>query len=184
MNFQRMPMSYSLVKPETVLQGGRFRMTDSNELTGYRYHGGASLVILHEQYMRKFMETWKIAGSSDVPLPRTDDPTYRSYSALLRHVFHWARKYMIWMCESLELPNPEIRSTPDVLDYDDQAESHLEHLLAQWRTPLAEVDEKRFYRPEYAAPWGTKYCIDAMLEHAVMHPLRHRFQLLELMKKK
>ena len=28
----------------------------------------------------------------------------------------------------------------------------------------------------------SRYCIDAMLEHAVMHPIRHAFQLDELIK--
>jgi len=43
------------------------------------------------------------------------------------------------------------------------------------------VAEEKFYQPEYLAPWKTKYCIDSMLEHAVMHPIRHHFQLKELM---
>jgi hypothetical protein len=50
-----------------------------------------------------------------------------------------------------------------------------------WATPLAQVDADRFERPEYESRWGTRYCIDAMLEHAVMHPIRHAFQLQSLM---
>ncbi len=42
---------------------------------------------------------------------------------------------------------------------------------------MADVPVERFYKPEYEAPWKIRYCIDAMLEHAVMHPIRHRFQL-------
>ena len=30
--------------------------------------------------------------------------------------------------------------------------------------------------------WQTRYCIDSMLEHAVMHAIRHAFQLDELLK--
>jgi hypothetical protein len=30
--------------------------------------------------------------------------------------------------------------------------------------------------------WRTRYCVDSMLEHAVIHPIRHAFQLNELMK--
>ena len=36
--------------------------------------------------------------------------------------------------------------------------------------------------PEYPSQWKTRYCIDSMLEHAVMHPVRHAFQLDELLK--
>jgi len=47
-----------------------------------------------------------------------------------------ARGYMTWMCEVLELPDPEIRIPPEPT---------------------------------------------ALLEHADMHPIRHAFQLEELM---
>ena len=41
---------------------------------------------------------------------------------------------------------------------------------------MADVPGKRF-NETYASAWGVDYCIDAMLEHAVMHPLRHTAQL-------
>ena len=49
--------------------------------------------------------------------------------------------------------------------------------------PLQEIEEKHFHSPCYQSRWGVDYCIDAMLEHAVMHPIRHVFQLEELMLK-
>jgi uncharacterized damage-inducible protein DinB len=140
------------------------------------------MVILHERHMREFFDTWQVAKSSGLALPKTDDPTYESLDTLARHVLHWAREYMIWICNMLELPGPEIPPTPDVDEVAEKTESYLEGLLAQWRSPLSAVAEDRFYRPQYIAPWKSKYCIDAMLEHAVMHPMRHRFQLLELMR--
>ena len=48
------------------------------------------------------------------------------------------------------------------------------------RTPLVEVPEDRFGEG-FEARWGGIYLIDAMMEHAVMHPIRHTFQLRELM---
>jgi hypothetical protein len=157
-------------------------MGNAEDLPGYRYRGARAMVILHERQMRKFFDTWGIAKSSGVALPQTDDPSYRSFDALLGHVLYWAREYMIWICEVLELTRPEIPPVPDVDELTEKAESYLAHLLTQWRAPLSAVAEERFYKPEYVAPWKTKYCIDAMLEHAVMHPIRHRFQLMELMK--
>jgi uncharacterized damage-inducible protein DinB len=114
-------------------------------------------------------------------LPAGDDPNYASLEALLRHVLRAARGYMVWICEMLELPDPQIRSTPQAGEIEAEAESYLEHLLEQWRRPLAEVPEERFYSPEYPSRWKVDYCIDAMLEHAVMHPIRHQFQLMELL---
>ena len=48
-------------------------------------------------------------------------------------------------------------------------------------SPLADVAPERFEDREYASAWKELFTIDSMLEHAVMHPVRHEFQLLELM---
>ena len=45
-----------------------------------------------------------------------------------------------------------------------------------------EVSDEQLETPEYPSRWQTRYCIDSMLEHAVMHPIRHAFQLDELIK--
>jgi hypothetical protein len=156
-------------------------MGTRDELTDYQYRGARASVILHDQQMRKFLDTWRVAKSSGVALPETDDPSYESFDALLRHVLSWSRRYMVWMCEKLELPSFELPSPPPTEEVAEKVESYLEQLLVQWRVPLAHVPTKRFRTPEYVAPWDIKYCIDAMLEHAVMHPIRHRFQLMELM---
>jgi hypothetical protein len=139
------------------------------------------MVILHELQLRQFLKVWKTASARRVQLPETSDPDYESLDTLLRHVFRWARRYMIWMCDKLELADPEIRPPPDPGTIGTQCDDYLEHILEQWHTPLAPVPEERFHRPQYQAPWNVSYCVDAMLEHAVMHPLRHRFQLRELM---
>ena len=34
---------------------------------------------------------------------------------------------------------------------------------------------------EHLSRWKVTYCIDGMLEHAVMHPIRHRVQLEALL---
>jgi uncharacterized damage-inducible protein DinB len=155
--------------------------TISNELTKYHYRGARALVLLHEKHLHQFLDTWKKAKALGVPLPQTDDPNYESFEMLLRHVLRWARGYMKWICEKLELADPEIKAVPEVDVIENEAESYVQHLLEQWRKPLTDVPEERFYKPEFTAPWKSNYCIDAMLEHAVMHPIRHDFQLKELM---
>jgi len=85
------------------------------------------------------------------------------------------------MTDKLELPDPMINPTPTIEVIEAEADNYLAHLIKQWRVPLSEIDEERFGRPEYESAWGVRYCIDAMLEHAVMHPILHRVQLLELL---
>lgn len=150
------------------------------ETTKYRYGGARSLVILHERQMRKFLVAWRHAMKAGITMPETDDPNYESLEALLAHVLRCARHYMVWMCEVLELPDPDIRPEPTIDAVGTEAEDYLEHVIERWRTPLAGLTEDQAYRPSHTAGWGADYCIDSMLEHATMHPLRHRFQLEEL----
>jgi hypothetical protein len=117
-------------------------------------------------------------------LPETADPAYASLDTLVRHALGAARGYMVWMCEVLELQDPEMRLPPEATVVSEEAESYMEYVLEKWRTPLQDVGDERLETPEYPSRWQTRYCIDAMLEHAVMHPIRHAFQLEELMSKR
>ena len=120
--------------------------------------------------------------AASVSLPPTDDPAYASLGALGQHVLGAAGGYMVWICEVLALPDPGIRSAPDAAAMGRDADDYVEHVLERWRAPLREVSNERLETPEYPSRWKTRYCIDAMLEHAVMHPIRHAFQLEELIK--
>jgi uncharacterized damage-inducible protein DinB len=147
----------------------------------YRSRAVRALVLLHEEQLRRFLVVWNQARAASVALPRSDDPAYASLETLLRHVLGAARGYMTWMCEVLELPDPEIRTPPDPPALVSEADSYMEHVLERWRAPLRDVGDDRLETPEYPSRWKTLYSIDAMLEHAVIHPIRHAFQLEELM---
>ena len=114
-------------------------------------------------------------------LPETEDPTYKSYHSLLRHVFKWSREYMSWICEKLDLPDPRIESIPDSESIESRGSEYMEHLFERWRSQLTNIPKEKFFNPTFLTPWKVDYSIEAMLEHAVMHPIRHRFQLLELL---
>ena len=147
----------------------------------YRSRAVRALVLLHDEHLRRFLVVWNQARNASVVLPATDDPNYASLDTLLHHVLGAAGRYMTWMCEVLELPDPRIRPLPDPAALARDAAGYMEHVLEQWRAPLVDVGDDRLLTPEYPARWNTKYCIDAMLQHAVMHPIRHAFQLEELM---
>jgi hypothetical protein len=141
------------------------------------------MVLLHEEHLRRFVQTWRLALATSVNLPPTTDPGYTSLGTLARHVLSAAAGYLVWMCEVLTLAAPEIRPAPDATAIVRDADEYMEHILERWRTaPLREVSDEQLETPEYPSRWQTRYCIDSMLEHAVMHPIRHAFQLDELMK--
>lgn len=155
----------------------------THELPDYTYRGARALVLLHERYMREFLLAWKRAHAAQVRLPATDDPDYASYGALLHHGLRAARGYMTWLCEKLGLPDPGIEPAPGADTVEKDADRYLEHLLARWRLPLAGVGQEKF-SVTYKARWGDDMTCESMLEHAVVHPLRHTFQLEELMEGK
>jgi hypothetical protein len=146
----------------------------------YKYAGAKALVALHEIHLRSFYETWKEAKKLNIKLPVTDDPYYKSLNTLLYHLFRSSRGYMVWICKQLNLPDPKIDEAPLPEIVVDNAEKYLNYLLEKWETPLIDVPPELFEDKVYKSNWGVDYCIDAMLEHAVMHPIRHEFQLKNL----
>lgn len=145
----------------------------------YRSRAARALVLLHDKQMREFFEVWQRARAANVRLPATPDTHYQSLEHLLWHVLNSAGIYMVRMCAHLNLPDPQPEPVPDIENVEAQAAAYLERLLAWWRVPLAGVTDADM-EPETYTP-GMRYWINAMLEHAVMHPLRHSFQLRELM---
>jgi hypothetical protein len=146
----------------------------------YKYKGAKALVALHEIHIRDFYKTWQQAKLVGVTLPKTDDPYYKSFDTLLYHVLRSARGYMVWMCKQLNLPDPQIDEAPLPEIVVENSEKYLNYLLEKWDTPLRNVPPEQFEDKVYKSNWGVEYCIDAMLEHAVMHPIRHEFQLKNL----
>ena len=138
------------------------------------------MVILHAKHMRSWLEIWHQAKEKNITLPKTDDSDYQSLNHLLHHVFRAARSYMVWMCDKLGLPDPKIDNVPELEEIEKKADLYLDHLLERWTLPLADVESER-YGETYISNWKVEMCIDSMLEHAVMHPIRHEFQLQELM---
>ncbi len=150
------------------------------ELEGYRYRGARALVLLHERELRAFVATWRRALAWGVHLPGSTDPDTVSPNAMARHVLNAAGRYMIWLTQKLGLPDPGIVEAPPVDEIEAGADAYVEHLLARWREPLRDVPEERFAET-HVSNWGEDFTLESMLEHAVVHPMRHTFQLEELM---
>ena len=141
------------------------------------------MVLLHEEHLRRFVQTWRQALAASVSLPQTADPNYSSMGVLGRHVLSAAGGYLVWICQVLTLPDPAIRPAPDADAIIRDANDYMEHVLERWRAePLRGLADDQLETPEYPSRWQTRYCIDSMLEHAVMHPIRHAFQLDELIR--
>ncbi len=173
-----------MIKFHPSIEGGiKGELRKVSVFTEYKYRGARAVVILHEQQMREFVATWKRAMAVGLELPKTDDRDYASMESVLRHVMQSARGYMTWICEKLKLPDPQIEPPPEADMIAERVDDYLEHLLDKWKYPLVDLDKIKFFQPIYESRWKVNYCVEAMLEHAVVHPLRHSIQLEELMKK-
>jgi len=146
----------------------------------FKYGGARALTILHERELYRFVEAWKAAKAQGVVLPPVKNPDYENLEALLYHVIFRALDNMNWICESLGLPEPEISPVPGPVELIAKIDEYLDYLVLELRRPLVDVRGKDFYFKTYTSRWRTEYCIDAMLEHMVMHPLRHTVQLEHL----
>jgi hypothetical protein len=155
----------------------------TTDIGTFQYRGARALVILHERYMREFLATWRQFVASGAVLPVTQDADYATPQTVLRHVLRASRGYMVWICKNLGFPDPQIQATPEPAEIEAKAEAYLEHLLERWRAPLRDLTEERSGE-EFKTRWGTTFSIDSMLEHAVVHPMRHTFQFKELMSRR
>ncbi len=148
----------------------------------FLYKGAHAMIELQTYHLQSFYKTWQIAKAKNIRLPQTDDPDYKSFDFLLHHVLRASRNYLKWICRSLNLADPQVCEPPDLVTIEKQASSYIEHVHEQWNLPLREIEEYIFFDRTYISNWGVEYCIDSMMEHAVMHPIRHEYQLRELLK--
>ena len=151
------------------------------ELDGYRYKGARALVLLHEEELRRFVATWRMAREAGLTLAGFQDPNYESLEKLLAHVLWWARDYMVWVCDKLRLLDPEIIDVPEPEALVAELDPYLEHLLGRWSVRLSVIQEEPFFEPQHTTRWGSDLPVEALLEHAVVHPMRHRLQLREML---
>lgn len=154
----------------------------STELSNYTSSAARALVLLQEREMIAFIRVWRAARDAGVQLPKVEDPSYASLDVLLHHVLQASRFYVTWLCEGLALDAPGIEEIPDPPFADGDVDSFVEHLLERWRHALESVTTEALEGESRPVPWGASYSGDSMLEHAVLHPMRHAFQLAELTK--
>src|SRR5215471_18740637 len=114
----------------------------------YRSRAVRAMVLLHEEHLRRFVQTWRLAIAGPASLPPTADPNYASLGALGRHVLSAAGGYLVWICEVLRLPDPEVRPAPDAVALVRDADDYLEHILERWRAEaLREISDENWRLP-------------------------------------
>jgi hypothetical protein len=147
----------------------------------FRSRGVRALVMLQMSEMRRLFVVWKKAKRLGVKLPVTRDPAYASIDMLMRHPLRSCRGYLTWTVTALGRREPAIPDPPEPERVSAEGAAYLETLEAAWSKHASWITNRALdSRKVHKTRWGHPITIEAMFEHAVAHPMRHRFQLEEL----
>jgi uncharacterized damage-inducible protein DinB len=147
-------------------------------MTEFRSRAVRSLVELHEGELRSFLATWRRFVASGKPMPDArGDADYESPEKLVAHVQGAARGYLLWIAEQLGRPIPGLERVREAAVIVPRLEAFMEETLAAWERHLASLEDSDLGPKQFATRWGDLMSVEQMLEHAVVHPMRHRIQL-------
>jgi len=150
----------------------------------FQSRGVRALVMMQMDEMRTLFVVWKKAKRIGVKLPVTKDPAYQNIDALMRHPLRSCRGYLTWLCEVLGRPDPNIPDPPDPENVSKSGAAYLDLLERAWHRHMAWMPNRTLDSFKvHTSRWGQPMTIEGMFEHAVAHPMRHRFQLEELIEK-
>lgn len=150
----------------------------------FKSRGVRAVVMLQMAEMRRLLVVWKKAKRLAVRLPASRDPAYRNLDQLMHHPLRACRGYLTWLCEVLDRPEPGVPDPPEPKEVAAAGAAYLKVLERAWHEKMAWLPNRVLDSPAvHTSRWGAPMTIEAMLEHALAHPMRHRFQLEELIAK-
>lgn len=151
---------------------------DREERMEFRSRAVRSLVDLHERELRSFLEVWRRFAAADLPLPEAHgDEHYASRERLVGHVLMAARSYMTRIGEWVGRPVNDVDDSRDPHDIAGRPAQFADDVLAGYRRHMAHITDQELEPQVHRARWGDLMSVENLLEHAVVHPMRHRIQL-------
>ncbi|SFJ19724.1 hypothetical protein [Myroides guanonis] len=111
--------------------------------------------------------------------PHTSDPNGKSIRNILAHVIGSAFSYAIYIRESIDhaIPRPGLRHRDTALEYIRDLDEVIVFTRDTFKTIYDYSLEKFDYPDKIKTKWGQSYDIEQMMEHAIVHVLRHRRQI-------
>jgi len=141
-----------------------------------------SLVELHEREIQSFLEVWKRFVAADLPMPEANgDESYENRDRLAGHVLMAARGYLTRIGEWVNRPVSDVDASKDPYEIVRRAPEFADQVLAAYRRHLAEISNEELEPQVHRTRWGDLMSVEGLLEHAVVHPMRHRIQLERLL---
>jgi uncharacterized damage-inducible protein DinB len=144
----------------------------------FRSRAVRSLVELHEVEMKSFLETWRRFVAADLPMPEAHgDQSYESRERLAGHVLMAARGYLTRIGEWVGRPVNDVDASQDPHEIVSRAPEFAGEILSAYRRHLAGITNEELEQQIHRTRWGELMSVENLLEHAVVHPMRHRIQL-------
>lgn len=111
--------------------------------------------------------------------PHSSDPDCRSIQNILAHVVGSAFSYAIYIRESIDqaVPRPGLRHRDTALEYIEDLDEVMTFTKKTFSTIYDQSLEKFEFSDKIKTKWGQSYDIEQMMEHAIVHVLRHRRQI-------
>jgi len=137
-----------------------------------------SLLELHDAELRAFLATWRRYARAGVPMPDAHgDEDYENIDRLGTHVLKGARGYLVRITGWLGRPAADLDMADDVEDLTARADEFAESLLDAYKRHLSSATDEEMSAWVHKTRQGNSISIEMLLEHAVVHPMRHRVQL-------
>ena len=137
-----------------------------------------SLVELHEREIHSFLGVWNRFVATGLPMPEAHgDESYEDRERLGGHVLVAARGYLTRIGEWVGRPVNDVDASPDPREIAGRAREFADGVLAAYRRHLAAVTDAELEPQVHRTRWGELMSVENLLEHAVVHPMRHRIQL-------
>jgi uncharacterized damage-inducible protein DinB len=148
----------------------------------FRSRAVLSLVELHEREMRSFLKLWDRFAASGLPIPEAHgDESYENKDRLLGHVLMAARGYLTRIGEWVGRPVTDLDASQDPYAVVARASAFADEVLAGYRRHMAAITTEELEPQLHKTRWGDLMSVENLLEHAVVHPMRHRIQLERLL---
>lgn len=153
-------------------------MIHSTKLTGAK----AALLNEYKKAIIELIEVIKFLNNEELLVeikPISNNPDCLTIQTILRHVVASIFSYTIYIENSIGLVSerPERYTFDNVQDYIEKLLSGFRHCESAFINNPHIVMEELNHSKKINARWGQQYDIEQMLEHAIVHILRHRRQI-------
>ena len=149
-------------------------------LEDYREGAIGALLDEHEKAMSEYLDFLERVNQEEflkIVDPDTKDDDCRSFQTISNHVVNAGYGYCSYIRNQFEGPTDRIRvEVNEVTKVRSQLNDMFEYMV-QTLTPLWNITDEEFNSNIIISPWGQKYDLEEMLEHSIVHILRHRRQL-------